>query len=612
MSTVQNAADKGAPATPDDAALACLREVFGYDAFRPLQREAITTLIAGGDVLLLLPTGGGKSLCFQIPALITRGVGIVISPLIALMQDQVDMLDQLGVRAGFVNSMQSSAARRETLRALEAGQLDLLYLAPERLAMTETQALLARLDVALIAIDEAHCVSQWGHDFRPDYLEIDAAVASIGSVPRIALTATATPATREDISARLGLNTPRVLTGGFDRPNIRYTVAERGNGRQQLEAFLADHRDEAGIVYCLSRNKVERVAEALVAAGHRAAPYHAGLEREQRTDTQRAFLRGDVDIVVATIAFGMGIDKPDVRFVAHLDLPKSVEAYYQETGRAGRDGAPAEAWMVYGMQDVVRLQQMLDESEGDEAYKRIERRKLEALLGWCETAACRRRPLLEYFGDTLDEDCGNCDNCHAPPPTWDATEPARKFLSAVYRTGQRFGANYVIDVLRGREDDRIVRNGHTALAVFGAGEDLDQREWKSLIRQLIVAGHLHADPEKYGALVLEARCRPLLRGESAFAARRAPRRKEKKRAKAVVDLSPGDAAVFETLRERRAELALQHDIPAYMVFHDATLREMALSRPDSAGAMLSISGVGAAKLERFGEAFLELIRESET
>ena len=602
-SSASGSTQRQAPAA--DAALACLKETFGYDGFRPYQREAIDAVMAGRDTLLLLPTGGGKSLCYQVPALIGEGLTIVVSPLIALMQDQVDMLSQLGVAAGYLNSSQDAAARDETLARLERGDIKLLYLAPERLSMAGTLALIERLGVSLFAIDEAHCVSQWGHDFRPDYLVLGEVAARFPGVPRIALTATATAATRDDIIQRLGLREPEVLIGGFDRPNIRYAVTAKHSGTQQLLSFLRERRDESGIVYCLSRKKVESVAATLAAQGFDAHPYHAGLDRDLRARTQRHFLSADATIIVATIAFGMGIDKPDVRFVAHMDLPKSIEAYYQETGRAGRDGAPADAWMLYGMQDVVRVQQMLAQSDAEEAFRRIEQRKLNALLGWCETAACRRRPLLAYFGEQLATDCGNCDNCVAPPPTWDATEAAQKLLSAIYRTGQRFGANYVIDVLRGKSDARIVGNGHDQLSVFGAGEDHDAGTWRSLIRQLLVDGNIVADPERYGALVMQDSCRPLLRGEQVFRARQDLKKAgQAKRRKLDMDIEPADEPLWLALRECRTALASEHGVPPYMIFHDATLKEMVFRKPADADELLAISGVGTSKLERFGDDIL--------
>ena len=542
-----------------------LRETFGYPAFRGRQAEIIEAALEGRDALVLMPTGGGKSLCYQIPALVRDGVGIVVSPLIALMEDQVGALREAGVAAAYLNSSQRPLEQRAVLARLTAGDLKLLYLAPERLLQPETLEMLASVPVALIAIDEAHCVSQWGHDFRTEYLGLAVLKQRFPDVPRMALTATATGPTREEIVGRLELASPAVFVSSFDRPNIRYSVRSKTDARRQLLEFLQGHRDEAGIVYCLSRAKTESVAEWLNTQGFTAVPYHAGLSNDQRAENQRRFLNEDGLIVVATIAFGMGIDKPDVRFVAHLDLPKSVESYYQETGRAGRDGEPAEAWMVYGLQDVVQLRSLVEMSEAGEEHKRRELRKLDALLGWCEVTECRRRPLLAYFGETLAEDCGNCDNCLTPPATFDGTDAARKLLSAVYRTGQMFGAAHVIDVLLGSATEKVQRHRHDQLAVFGLGVDWPAQTWRSLLRQLIVRGYVQVDHARYGALVLTDASRPLLRGEVEMRmredARVAPASRRKSRAAADVGLTAEDEPLWQALRDCRKRLAQEHNVP---------------------------------------------------
>lgn len=593
-------------------ALAVLKDTYGYSAFRGHQREAISCALGGQDCVVLMPTGGGKSLCYQIPPLVTGGCALVVSPLIALMQDQVAALDRLGVSAACLNSSMGSGEQASVARRLGEGDLRLLYVAPERVLQPRTIEALGSARVSLIAIDEAHCVSQWGHDFRQDYLELGALAEHFPGVPRMALTATADERTRVDIAARLALSQPQWFIGGFDRPNIRYTVRARANARTQLEAFLAQFRGHAGIVYCMTRRKVEETAEALCAAGFNALPYHAGLEQRTRAQNQTRFLREDGLIMVATIAFGMGIDKPDVRFVAHIDLPKSVESYYQETGRAGRDGEPAEAWMVYGLQDVVRLRQMVDESPSNEEHKRVERHKLDALLGWCEATTCRRQPLLEYFGENHSEPCGNCDNCLEPPATWNATEDAQKLLSCVYRTGQRFGAAHVIDVLRGVDNDKVRQHQHAALSTFGIGSAHSVQHWRSVLRQLMVRGVLSADVERYGALKLEADARALLRGETRLFLRedmalaRPPKRKSASVATPLADI---DQALWERLRTCRKRLADEDGVPPYVIFHDRTLHEMAIRRPATLSAMLNITGVGQAKLERYGAQFLAVLNE---
>ena len=597
-----------------------LHRVFGYDGFRGEQEAVIEHTVAGGDSLVLMPTGGGKSLCYQIPALVRAGAAIVVSPLIALMHDQVEALLQAGVRAACLNSTLSYEEVRDVEARLRAGRIDLLYAAPERLLGERTLALLDEVDLALFAIDEAHCVSQWGHDFRPEYLQLSALHERFPAVPRIALTATADEPTRREIRERLRLQNARVFIAGFDRPNIRYRVAPKRSPRDQLARLLdAEHRGDAGIVYCLSRRRVEETAVWLRERGVDARAYHAGLGARERGDAQEAFVRGEGVVIVATIAFGMGIDKPDVRFVAHLDLPKSLEAYYQETGRAGRDGLPATAWMAYGLQDVITLRQMVDGSEAEEARKRLEIRKLDAMLGYCELTTCRRQALLAYFGETLAEPCGNCDNCLEPPESWDATEAAQQALSCVYRTGQRFGVAYVVDVLRGKDDERIRRFRHDRLSTFGIGADLDAGQWRSVVRQLVARGLLSVDVEKYGSLQLTAAARPVLRGEATVELRRdalpapKPRRGRSREARDRVQaiLGAGGQALFDALRAHRRALAEQQGVPPYVIFHDASLAEMAARRPCSLDEFAEIPGVGAAKLERYGETFVELIRAHE-
>ena len=592
-----------------------LNRVFGYERFRGQQEAIVEHTIAGGDSLVLMPTGGGKSLCYQIPALVRPGVAVVVSPLIALMRDQVNGLLQAGVRAACLNSTLAYGEALHVEARLRAGEIDLLYVAPERLLGERTLALLGEIDIALFAIDEAHCVSQWGHDFRPEYLQLSVLHERFPAVPRIALTATADEPTRREIRERLELDDARVFIAGFDRPNIRYRVVPKRSPREQLARLLdTEHRGHAGIVYCLSRRRVEETAAWLCERGIGARPYHAGLGARERANAQDEFLRVDGVVIVATIAFGMGIDKPDVRFVAHLDLPKSLEAYYQETGRAGRDGLPATAWMAYGLQDVITLRQMVDGSEADAARKRLEMRKLDAMLGYCELTTCRRKTLLAYFGETLEEPCGNCDNCVEPPESWDATEAARQALSCVYRTGQRFGVAYVVDVLRGKEDERIRRFRHDRLSTFGIGTNLDAGQWRSVFRQLVARGLLSVDVEKYGSLQLTPAARAVLRGEAGVEMRRdalparKPRRAREARDRVQAALVPGSQALFDALREHRRALAEQQNVPPFVIFHDASLFEMAARQPRSLAEFASITGVGATKLERYGEAFLEIIR----
>ena len=590
-----------------------LKETFGYDEFRGQQQTAIERALAGKDSLVLMPTGGGKSACYQVPALLMDGITLVVSPLIALMQDQVSALRELGVKAAFLNSSLSPEQQSEVIAELRGGHLRLLYIAPERLVQPGTRAMLSSLPITLIAIDEAHCVSQWGHDFRQDYLALGALSDWFPGVPRMALTATATARVRTEIIERLALDDAQTLVSDFDRPNIRYRVQPKTDGRSQLARFVSQYRGQAGIVYCLSRKKTESTAEWLTGESYTALPYHAGLNAATRAEHQHRFLVEDGVIIVATIAFGMGIDKPDVRFVAHLDLPKSLDAYYQETGRAGRDGLPAEAWMIYGLQDVVRLQQMADESTASEEHKRFERQKLDTLLGWCEITDCRRVPLLAYFGDTLPDDCGNCDNCLQPPATRDGTEDAQKLLSAVYRTGQMFGAAHVVDVLLGKETDKVRQHGHAGLSVFGIGADRPAQAWRSAVRQLVVQGCLRVDPEKFGALVLTEESRGALRGEQEVRLREdpvAPRKTKSrgKRSSASANVEIVDITLWDALRECRQRLAAEHNVPPYVVFHDSTLLQMVNERPADSEALLEISGVGQAKLSRYGEEFLHVIR----
>jgi len=589
-----------------------LRSVFGYDDFRFRQSDIIQTLVEGRDALVLMPTGGGKSLCYQIPALVRDGVGVVVSPLIALMQDQVDALTQLGVRAAFLNSTQDADTQREVERALLDADLNLLYVAPERLLMPRMLDLLARSRVALFAIDEAHCVSQWGHDFRREYQQLTVLHQRFPAVPRVALTATADQRTCEEIVAQLDLGAATRFVHSFDRPNIRYTISEGNSPRDRLWRFLeTEHREDAGIVYCLSRNKVDQVAQWLCDRGRLALPYHAGLPESVRRRNQARFLREDGVIIVATIAFGMGIDKPDVRFVAHLNLPKSLEAYYQETGRAGRDGQPADAWMAYNLQDVINLRRMMNETDAQEQFKRIAHHKLEAMLGLCELTSCRRRALLAYFGERLPQPCGNCDTCLQPPSTWDATEAAQKALSCVYRTGQRFGVNYIIDVLVGREDERIQANRHDRISTFGIGAACTASQWRHILRQLIAQGFLDVDADGHGAVRLTAASRPLLRGEINLQLRQLPSRETARKAPRTsapaIELDAADQVLFEALRQRRMELAREQSVPPYVIFHDSTLRELASRRPQTDDEMRGISGIGEQKLARFGKAFMAVI-----
>ncbi|MET3929138.1 ATP-dependent DNA helicase RecQ [Lysobacter sp. OAE881] len=596
-----------------DPALDLLRRVFGHPGFRGEQRQIVDHVAGGGDALVLMPTGGGKSLCYQLPALLRDGCALVVSPLIALMQDQVEALRQLGVRAAFLNSTLDANAAADVERQLLAGELDLLYVAPERLLTNRFLSLLDRARIALFAIDEAHCVSQWGHDFRPEYRQLTVLHERWPDVPRIALTATADAPTRREIAERLALEDARQFVSSFDRPNLRYRIVHKdGGGVRQLLDFLDAHRGESGIVYAFSRKRVETVADQLQAAGINALPYHAGMDASLRAQNQRRFLQQDGIVMVATIAFGMGIDKPDVRFVAHVDLPKSIEGYYQETGRAGRDGEAAEVWLSYGLGDVVNLRQLIQQGEAGEERKRLELRKLDALLGYCESTQCRRQSLLGWFGEAHGGACGNCDNCLDPPRSWDGTQAARKALSCVYRTGQRFGAGHVIDVLRGVATDKVKQWNHETLSTWAIGSDLDERQWRGVFRQLVAGGLLEADIEHHGALRLTALSGPVLKGEVELRFRHEPEKPARGRrtrggaATAVaIDLDPESQLRFDALREWRSNMAREQNVPAYVIFHDSTLRAIAQAAPDDLDELSRVPGIGASKLDRYGEAVLQ-------
>jgi len=598
---------------PAPTALEALEKVFGYDSFRGEQAQIIDTVIAGGDALVLMPTGGGKSLCYQIPSLVRDGTGVVISPLIALMQDQVDALTAVGVRAGFLNSTQDAAERGRVERAYLDGELDLLYLAPERLRVSSTAELLDRGTIALFAIDEAHCVSQWGHDFRPDYLQLSMLHERWPAVPRIALTATATEVTHKEIASKLQLTEARHFVSSFDRPNIQYRIEAKNQPMQQLLSLIrSEHAGDAGIVYCLSRASVEKTADFLVENGINALPYHAGLDSRIRAANQSRFLREDGVVMVATIAFGMGIDKPDVRFVAHLDLPKSVEGYYQETGRAGRDGLPSTAWLAYGLQDVVQQRRMIQQSEGDDAFRRRLGANLDAMLALCETIECRRMQLLAYFGETSTP-CGNCDTCLAPPEGVDGTIPAQKLLSTVVRLWrekqQRFGAGHIIDILVGKTTPRMTQYGHDQLKTFGIGADLSEQEWRGVVRQMLAQGLLAVQGE-YGTFAVTEASASVLDGTRPVKLRKEPERaasRGAKKSKVAADLPAVAADLFEALRAWRSAEAKEQEVPAYIIFGDATLRGIAISRPDSLAELGGISGVGENKLAKYGEALLEVV-----
>ncbi len=590
-----------------------LKTTFGYDTFRHSQEAIIQQLLDKKDALVLMPTGGGKSLCFQIPAIVCQGTAIVISPLIALMQDQVDALSQLGIKAAYLNSTQTAAESQQIENQLIAAELDLLYVAPERLLTDNMLGMLDNCQLSLFAIDEAHCVSQWGHDFRPEYQQLKILHQRFPNVPRIALTATADKRTRHEIIKQLQLENAAVFINSFDRPNIHYSVSEGTNAKHRLWEFLQQkHPNDAGIVYCLSRKKVEDVASWLCLQGRNALPYHAGLDKNLRQQNQQRFLREDNIIIVATIAFGMGIDKPDVRFVAHLSLPKSIEAYYQETGRAGRDGEAASAWMAYGLQDVIMLRQFTQESTADEAHKRIEHQKLEAMLSLCEQSHCRRYSLLNYFDEDSNPNCGNCDNCQNPPQQWDATVAAQKALSTVYKSGQRFGVTYLINILIGKADERIENNQHHQLSTFGIGDDLSLPQWRTIFRQLIALGYLTIDGERFGALRLTENCRMILNGEVKLELRKSlktttngksPRNKTSR----ITQIDTADEPLWEALRALRLELADEFSVPPFVIFHDSTLKEMVTNRPSNEDELLSISGVGEQKLSRYGKQFLQKI-----
>ena len=619
MSSSGVAAPGTEAAGPRSAALDVLQRVWGYDAFRGEQAQIIDRVVAGGDALVLMPTGGGKSLCYQVPSLVRDGIGVVVSPLIALMQDQVDALAANGVRAAFLNSTQGPDERARVERDIVTGQVDMLYLAPERLKIESTRSLLDRARIALFAIDEAHCVAQWGHDFRPDYLELSVLHERWPDVPRIALTATATPQTHREISARLGLDDAAHFVADFDRPNIQYRIEPKTGAMQQLLTFIrTEHSGDAGIVYCLSRNSVERTAAALVQQGIAALPYHAGLDARVRERNQAQFLREDGIVMVATIAFGMGIDKPDVRFVAHLDMPKSVEGYYQETGRAGRDGLPSTAWLAYGLNDVVQQRRMIDQSEGDAAHRRQLSAHLDAMLALCETIECRRVRLLAYFGQESSA-CGNCDTCLAPPESWDGTVPAQKLLSTIVRLdrerGQRYGVAHLVDILTGKQSPRVTELGHDSLATFGIGQDLSDADWKAVARQLLAQGYVAVSGDGYGTLVLSPTSAEVLAGRVEVRMRRdpvkTPRAGRSRRTAVVSDMPQEAMPLFESLRQWRAGQAREQGVPAYVVFNDATLRGIAAVRPSDVDQLAEISGVGAAKLESYGRAVLDVVAAAE-
>ncbi|MET4693504.1 DNA helicase RecQ [Endozoicomonas lisbonensis] len=599
-----------------DSALEILHNTFGYESFRGFQEEVINTVIQGLDALVLMPTGGGKSLCYQVPALALAGTTVVVSPLIALMEDQISSLKQLGIRAESLNSGTPYPEQQRIEQELLTGHLDLLYVAPERLLTESMQRLLDQVKLALFAIDEAHCVSQWGHDFRPEYLQLCRLKYRYPGIPRIALTATADLRTRKEIAERLELDNARVFVDSFNRSNIFYRISQKKQGKQQLLRFLQkEHPDDSGIVYCLSRKRVEDTARWLNEQGRLALPYHAGMSNEERSRNQQRFLKEDGLIIVATVAFGMGIDKPDVRFVAHLDLPKSIEAYYQETGRAGRDGLPATAWMVYGLQDVVLLRQIQAGSNASPEIQRVEQQKLDAMLSLCEVTSCRRQVLLNYFDEPMDEKCGHCDLCLEPVETWDGTEAARKALSCVYRTGQLFGVSHLVDVLMGKETTKVSQFGHQHTSTYGIGKDYKQTEWRSVYRQLVARGYINVDIEGHGSLKLNERCRPLLKGDERILLRQdryehASTKSTKPVEKGRVIVADEDKPLWDALRTLRREMAEKQGVPAYIIFNDKTLFEMLRHKPCDLEAMSHISGVGQYKLDQYGQQFAELISQS--
>lgn len=595
----------------DDNPQHLLHIIFGYEAFRDQQADIIDHLLAGGDALVLMPTGGGKSLCYQIPAIMRPGVGVVISPLIALMQDQVMALQQLGIKAQALHSGMDWQTQQLVEQQVVNGELQLLYVSPERFLMPRNLNLLKAAKISLLAIDEAHCVSQWGHDFRPEYLQLDCLKQLFPHVPRVALTATADGPTQTEMVKRLHLQQAEQFISSFDRPNIRYRILQKQQGKQQLLRFIqTQHQDSAGIVYCGSRKKVDELAQWLSQEGIPALPYHAGMSAEHRSQNQARFLQQDGLVMVATIAFGMGIDKPNVRFVAHMDLPKSIESYYQETGRAGRDGLPADAWMVYGLQDVVWLRQRLMESTMDEAIKRSEQTKLDAMLGLCEVTSCRRRSLLAYFDEQLEQDCGNCDNCLEPVATFDGTEVARKALSCVYRSGQRFGVSHLVDILLGKPTDKVKQVGHDRLSTFAIGQELDQKQWRSVFRQLLAQGFIASDPATYGGIKLMPKCRALLKGEEPLQLRLDRKVSSKSGKKQRTPVAVADLGLWQALREQRMALAEAQAVPPYVIFSDATLLAMIENKPQNLIQMSHIPGVGEKKLDRYGETFLAVIAAS--